>query len=108
LLRVDNRVLEQVLEPLQRVLVHTVDVVQINDTEEEQLCAEGNSSETFTLHINFLFGDLGFGLSYGNFCGSLLRIGQGVDQVIRGQKLIDSVTRQGRQQVVLNLVQDGR
>jgi hypothetical protein len=66
LLRIVHRILKQILEPLQRVLVHIVDIVEVNDAEEEELGAESNSSETLTFHINLLLSHLRFGLAYGN------------------------------------------
>ena len=66
LLRVLDRVFEQVLEPLQRVLVHVIDNVQVDNTKEEKLRAERNRAEAFSLHINFFLSNFRLGLTRGD------------------------------------------
>lgn len=44
---------------MQRVLVHRVDQVEVNDGEEEELRAEGDRAELLTLLVDLHLGDLG-------------------------------------------------
>jgi hypothetical protein len=58
--RMLNAVQEDSREPLERILVHGIDVCQIAHTKEQDLCVYGNRHIFATSHVNVLFGLLGY------------------------------------------------
>lgn len=60
-LRVANAGQEDVEEPLQRVLVHGVDVGQVRHAEEKDLCAHGHGDVLQTGGVDVLLCLLGHG-----------------------------------------------
>lgn len=70
------------LEPLERVLIHRINDIQVNDTEEEEGGAVSDLSERFSSDINFLLSDLRLGFSDSDFISSDLWIGQNINKVV--------------------------
>mmetsp|Transcript_51367 Transcript_51367/g.135448 ORF Transcript_51367/g.135448 Transcript_51367/m.135448 type:complete len:251 (-) Transcript_51367:1509-2261(-) len=92
---------EQALKPLQRILVHGVDLRKLRDGEEENGGLEGHWSVGFTRRINLSLGIFGFNHLLIDVLRCLLGRGQGIDQglilqnvlISRAQQLQDRVFR---------------
>mmetsp|Transcript_27051 Transcript_27051/g.52211 ORF Transcript_27051/g.52211 Transcript_27051/m.52211 type:complete len:310 (+) Transcript_27051:2262-3191(+) len=100
--RLINSKTEQLLKPLQAVLVHWVDVCKLNNAEEQHCCSISNSPIRLTGFINANLCGLGNDLLFIDLLGHLLGVGDLINQCVIFQD-VSRTLRQKPQDLIFDI-----